>query len=170
MRDILIRHSKSTDVDAITKIYEGREAYSGTLQLPFPSGATWEKRIGTVPQGSHSLVAELDGEVVGQIGVDAMQNPRRKHVASIGMAVKDTHGGKGIGTKLMASAIDLADNWLNIRRVELTVYVDNDKAVALYKKFGFAIEGESIDYAFRNGRYVNVYHMARLHKAAHGAV
>lgn len=169
MQDILIRHSNSTDVDAITKIYESPEVYSGTLQTPFPSSATWEKRVVDLPKGVHSLVAELDNEIVGHIAVETVQNPRRKHVASIGIAVKNKHGGKGVGTKLMASAIDLTDNWLNISRVELTVFVDNDRAVALYRKFGFAIEGESVDYAFRNGRYVNIYHMARLRKPAHGA-
>ena len=58
--------------------------------------------------------------------------------------------------------LDLADNWLNIRRIELTVYSDNEAAVALYKKMGFVIEGEGKDFAFRNGRYVDAYYMARI--------
>jgi len=44
----------------------------------------------------------------------------------------------------------------------MTVYVDNESAIALYKKHGFGIEGESAAYAFRNGRYVNAYHMAKM--------
>ncbi|WP_346658261.1 hypothetical protein [Endozoicomonas sp. 4G] len=46
--------------------------------------------------------------------------------------------------------------------MELTVYIDNQAAIGLYKKFGFVIEGESVMYAFRNGEYVSAYHMARL--------
>lgn len=65
---------------------------------------------------------------------------------------------------MLSAAVDLADNWLNLKRLELTVYVDNDPAINLYKKFGFIIEGESALYAFRNGEYVSVYHMARLAK------
>jgi putative acetyltransferase len=162
MHDIVIRHSNEADIDSIRTIYEGPKAYSGTLQLPFPSAESWKKRLSNLPQGVYSLVAELGGELVGQIGLEAMQNPRRKHVATLGMAVKDSCQGQGVGTKLLTSAIDFAENWLDIRRVELTVYVDNDKAIALYKKLGFEIDGESIDYAFRNGRYINAYHMARL--------
>ena len=78
------------------------------------------------------------------------------------MAVKDDYQGKGVGNKLLSSAIDLAENWLNIQRLELTVYTDNDAAIALYKKNGFVIEGESSKFAFRNGDFVSVYHMARV--------
>ena len=166
MQEIAIRHSKETDIDSIQKIYEGPKAYSGTLQLPFPSVEKWKKRLSDLPQGLHSLVAEVDGAIVGQIGLETMQNPRRKHVATIGMAVKDAYQNQGVGTKLLSSAIDLAENWLNISRVELTVYVDNDGAIALYKKQGFKIEGELIAYAFRNGQYVNVYQMAKIREGA----
>jgi putative acetyltransferase len=50
---------------------------------------------------------------------------------------------------------------MNLTRLELTVFVDNERAVALYKKHGFEIEGELVDYAYRNGRYVTAYTMAR---------
>jgi putative acetyltransferase len=166
MQEIKIRHSTEADIESIQKVYEGHTAYAGTLQLPFPSLEKWKKRLSDLPQGLHSLVAEVEGAVVGQLGLETMQNPRRKHVAAIGMGVKDSHHGQGVGTKLLSSAIDLAENWLNISRVELTVYVDNDRAIALYKKHGFKIEGELIDYAFRNGRYVNVYQMAKIRGGA----
>lgn len=58
--------------------------------------------------------------------------------------------------------IDLADNWLNLYRLEMTVYTDNDKAIKLYQKFGFNIEGEAVNFAFRNGQFVNAYYMARI--------
>jgi putative acetyltransferase len=42
------------------------------------------------------------------------------------------------------------------------VYTDNGAGVALYKKFGFEVEGTHRRYAFRNGAYVDAYSMARL--------
>jgi L-phenylalanine/L-methionine N-acetyltransferase len=54
------------------------------------------------------------------------------------------------------------DNWLNLTRVELSVYTDNTAGVALYKKFGFEVEGTHRRYAFRNGQYVDAYSMARI--------
>ena len=49
-----------------------------------------------------------------------------------------------------------------IQRIELTVFTDNEPAIALYKKRSFCIEGESANYAFRGGQFVGVYHMARI--------
>jgi putative acetyltransferase len=162
MQEITIRHSNESDIESIKQIYEGPAAYSGTLQLPYPSVEKWKKRLSDLQQGIHSLVAEVEGAIVGQIALETMLNPRRKHAAMIAMAVKDSCHGQGVGSKLLGSAIDLAENWLNISRIELTVFVDNDRAIALYKNNGFKIEGELVDYAFRNGRYVNAYQMARV--------
>ena len=78
------------------------------------------------------------------------------------MGVKDNVQGQGVGSALLETAIDLADNWVNIKRIELNVYSYNDRAINLYKKFGFIIEGEAKSYAFRNGEYVDAYHMARI--------
>ena len=162
MHQITIRHSEEFDLDAVKRIYEGPKAIAGTLQVPFPSRETWRKRLCDLPVGMYSLVAEIDGEVVGQLGLETIQRPRRRHVGHVGVVVKDSHQGQGIGSALLAASIELAENWLNISRIELGVYVDNEAAIALYKKYGFKIEGEAIRDAFRNGEYVNVYHMARL--------
>ena len=58
--------------------------------------------------------------------------------------------------------MDLADNWLGLRRLELTVFVDNDTAIRLYERSGFVREGVLRAYAFRDGRFVDVLAMARL--------
>jgi putative acetyltransferase len=62
----------------------------------------------------------------------------------------------------MAAAIDLADNWYNLRRLELEVYTDNAAAIRLYQRFGFVIEGTHHSYAYREGAFVDAYSMARL--------
>ncbi len=62
----------------------------------------------------------------------------------------------------MEAALDLADNWLDLVRLELTVYADNAAGIALYEKFGFVIEGTQRLFAFRNGEYVDAYSMARI--------
>ena len=78
------------------------------------------------------------------------------------MAVRDDWQGKGVGSALMQAAMDLADNWLNLSRLELEVYTDNEPAIALYKKFDFIIEGTLKNFAFRDGQFVDVYTMAKL--------
>ncbi len=56
----------------------------------------------------------------------------------------------------------LCDNWLRVERIELTVFADNAPAIAVYKKYGFEIEGTGRRYALRNGEYVDAYYMARM--------
>ncbi|RQS31641.1 GNAT family N-acetyltransferase [Burkholderia sp. Bp8992] len=162
MTDITIRHSETHDVDAIRHIAAHPAVYSNTLQYPFPSLEKWQKRIENVHERGVSLVAEIDGTVVGHLGLQFEPNPRRRHAAGLGMMVDAARHGHGIGSRLLAAAIDLAENWLNLTRLELTVFTDNRAAIALYEKHGFQIEGESPGYALRDGVHASVYHMARV--------
>jgi L-phenylalanine/L-methionine N-acetyltransferase len=133
------------------------------MQLPLQSVEDVRKRFfSETREDLYHLVACVDEEVVGHLGLETFTRPRRRHVGEIGMAVRDDWQGKGIGSALMEAALDLADNWLNLIRLELTVYSDNAAGIALYEKFGFEIEGTHHRYAFRNGGYVDAYSMARI--------
>ncbi len=160
---VTVRPAESRDIPAIQQIYSCPNAQAGTLQLPLPSLALWEKRLSNLPDDVYCLVAEEDGKVVGQLGFETNRRARRRHVGEFGMAVHDDHVGKGVGRKLIATMLDIADNWLNLRRIELNVYCDNEAAIALYHKFGFEVEGRLVEYAFRNGQYVDAFQMARFH-------
>lgn len=160
--EIQVRRTEPSDAKSVKEIYECPNAFRGTLQLPHPSLDLWEKRLTHVPEHVYSYVALYQGEVIGNLGLEVCVNPRRRHVASLGMGVKDNFAGKGVGSALLQTAVDLCDNWINIKRLELTVYTDNEQAINLYKKFGFQIEGESAAFAFRDGEYVAAYHMARI--------
>jgi putative acetyltransferase len=123
----------------------------------------WRKRLSEPSEDLFSLVACVDGEVVGNLGLETNATRwRMRHTGRIGMAVRDDWQGKGVGSALMEAALDLADNWLNLTRIELHVYVDNAAGIALYEKFGFEIEGTHRRFAFRDGEYVDAYSMARL--------
>ncbi len=163
MANVSVRHAEPDDAQAIHRILCGPQATAGTLQLPLQSVEGVRKRFfSETPEGLYHLVACVDEEVVGHLGLETFTRPRRRHVGEIGMAVRDDWQGQGVGTALMEAALDLADNWLNLTRIELSVYTDNAAAVALYKKFGFEIEGTHRRYAFRNGEYVDAYSMARI--------
>ena len=159
--DITIRRLEPSDYEAIQKIFAGPKVVWGTLQLPYPSIEVWRKRLEETPDGQIRLVAMVAQEMAGQLDIYTSDRPRRKHAGQIGMAVRDDFQGQGVGSALMQTAVDIADNWLNILRLELEVYCDNEPAVRLYKKFGFEVEGTMKGYAFRAGEYVDVYTMAR---------
>ncbi len=160
--EITVRHAEPGDHEAISRVAAGPKAVAGTLQLPFPSAEAWRRRIAESPEGTRSLVACVDGEVVGNLGLEALNRPRVRHVGRIGMAVRDDWQGRGVGTALVRAALDIADNWLNLTRLDLRVYVDNAPAIALYERFGFVKEGTHRRFALRDGEYVDAHVMARL--------
>lgn len=162
MENLIIRRTEPKDAQGLQQLYAGIDAFSQTLQLPNPSVKNWESRLNNLPENVHLFVGILDDEIVGDISLIVNNRPRQRHIANLGMAVKAGHHGKGIGTAMLNNAIDLAENWINISRIELTVYTDNEKAINLYKKFGFVVEGEAKNYAFRNGEFVNAFYMARV--------
>jgi putative acetyltransferase len=163
MVDISVRHAEPNDAEAIHRILSGPRATSGTLQLPLQSVEVVRRRFLEIPEGLYHLVACAEGEVVGHLCLETLPNrPRRRHVGSLGMAVREDLQGRGVGTALMEAALDLADNWLGLTRVELFVYVDNTAGVTLYKKVGFEVEGTHRHYAFRDGQYAHAYSMARI--------
>jgi putative acetyltransferase len=137
---------------------------AGTLQLPWRSVEERRARLAERSPDAHRLVAEVDGRVVGTAALHVQGGPRRRHCGQIGMAVHDDFQGRGVGRALMAALVDLADNWLGLRRLELYVYVDNAAAIHLYEKFGFFVEGTARDFAFREGSYTDALAMARLRK------
>lgn len=159
--DILIRALEPGDLPDLTEAWNQPRAYAGTLQLPYTSLDARQKRNAANPANLTRLVAVIENKVIGAIGLDRFDN-RRSHVGQIGMAVHDDFAGRGAGTALLAAAIDLADNWLNLKRLELSVYVDNLRAISLYERFDFEREGLRRAYAWRAGAYVDSLSMARL--------
>lgn len=165
MTDIVIRRAEPSDAEGVASTFRSREASSGTLQNPYPSIAFWTERLNrnTSSQLNYILVALADGQVIGHAGLHGNENPRRAHAWYLGMSVHEDWHGRGVGRRLMEALIDLGDNWLGALRIELTVYCDNDRAIKLYRKFGFEVEGTHRAFALRDGQYIDSYAMARLH-------
>jgi ribosomal protein S18 acetylase RimI-like enzyme len=82
------------------------------------------------------LVAEVGGQVVGELGL----NLARYGVADLGMAVAPGWRGRGIGSALLAEAIDRAGK-AGAHKIALQVWPHNTAAIALYERFGFQREG-----------------------------
>jgi L-phenylalanine/L-methionine N-acetyltransferase len=161
--NLTLRRAEPDDYEAVCLNFEHEESFAGTLQTPFPSKEVWRKRLAELPEGDFMLVACADGRIVGNAGLNFTgKSPRRAHAMHLGMTVHKDFQGKGVGTALMQALVDLADKWLNVFRLELTVYTDNERAIALYRKFGFEIEGTHKAYGLRAGQYVDTYSMARV--------
>ena len=166
-RKTSIRRARPDDAAAIASLMDDPAVYPNLMQMPYASAEAQRTRIAdSLAPGKTDLllVAERDGKIVGSAGMHpATQALRRRHVVTIGLSVVADAQRQGVGTALMQALCDYADRWMGVLRIELCVYVDNAAAIALYRRFGFEMEGRYRAYAMRDGRYVDAFAMARLH-------
>jgi L-phenylalanine/L-methionine N-acetyltransferase len=170
-----IRQAEPDDHDGVRSTMVGPEGVRGTLQLPMPTHAMWRERMAAFDKGAVMLVAEVPGdiqpggaaptyEIVGHASLHPVGSSlRRRHAMGLGMSVRDEWQGHGIGSALLGALIERADRWMHVLRIELTVFVDNEAAIALYRRQGFVVEGTYRAYALRDGAFVDALAMARLH-------
>ena len=166
-KKISIRRAGADDAAALARLMDDPVVYANLMQMPYASEEVHRARIAdSLLPGKTDLllVAERDGKVVGSAGMHATGPAlRRRHAVVIGLSVVSAAQRQGVGSALMQALCDYADRWMGALRIELTVYVDNAAAIALYRKFGFETEGRHRGYALRDGRYVDAFAMARLH-------
>lgn len=163
-----LRRPRPADAEAFARMMEDPAVFSQLLQLPFPDAETWRSRLTqqatTQQSGELHLVAEVDGQVIASAGLNPVgPSLRRRHAMHLGISVSVPWQGRGVGSALMAALCDYADNWAGVLRIELGVYVDNERAQALYRRFGFEAEGVQRAHAMRDGQLVDTLMMARLH-------
>jgi putative acetyltransferase len=166
MSPITIRRTTPKDAAAMARIMGDPEVLPNLMQLPYTSTEIWEQRLteNDAPGKTHlSICAERDGVLVGSAGLHPVAAIRRRHVGQLGISVAREAQGQGVGKALMKALCDYADDWAQLLRIELTVFADNERAIALYRQFGFQHEGTLRAYALRKGAYVDTLAMARLH-------
>jgi RimJ/RimL family protein N-acetyltransferase len=86
-----------------------------------------------------TFVAAASGEIVGSLNVE----PSRFGFGEIGMAVAREWRGRGVGSALLAAAIEWSREH-NLHKLSLSVFPHNAAAIALYRKFGFVEEGRRV--------------------------
>jgi len=105
------------------------------------------------------LVAETADGLVGRLSVARDGHPASGHVADLGLMVAAAHRRRGIGTRLLAGAVDWARS-AGVRKLELHVFPHNEGAIALYESFGFRREGHRRGHYRRDGEDVDAVLMA----------
>ncbi len=163
MSEVTVRAFEMADWEDIAVLLLASNCRWGTLQMPYQSRDRIKYKLANPPPGVYELVAVINDEhkVVGFVSLRTFSD-RRSHVGQIGIFVHDDYQNQGIGSRLMTAIIDLAENWLNLKRLELTVNTDNPSAIHLYEKFGFEKEGTLRKNAFRDGAYIDAYTMAKV--------
>jgi len=160
---VKVRRSMVADAEALLALLSDPKVAPELHTLPYPSLDELRDRLSQSSSQGCVLVACCQDEILGMVALSFAADPRRRHAATLQwLAVSPGWQGLGIGDRLLQAALDMADHGCNLRRLELQVFSDNHRAIALYQKFGFAREGTLQQYACRDGQYCNVDMMARL--------
>jgi RimJ/RimL family protein N-acetyltransferase len=108
------------------------------------------------------FVALVDGGVVGWCDITLRPQPAFAHSGVLGIGVISEYRGQGVGRALLEATLQAAQA-RDIRRVELTVRVDNERAKRLYEICGFVVEGVCRRHMLVDGEFHDSYLMAHLH-------
>lgn len=139
-----LRRARPTDARALARLFaavrrEGRWLATPSNAVSEPSEAFY---IGEMirDESTLAIVAEADGEVVGNVLVSVEHSPVSAHIGTLSIAVAEGWRDVGIGTALVGAA----QAWTGERhlvKLALSVFPDNDRAVAVYEHTGFVREG-----------------------------
>ncbi|MEN3008175.1 GNAT family N-acetyltransferase [Pseudothermotoga sp.] len=106
------------------------------------------------------LVAEQGGQIVGMITLAGSAKRKVLHKAELGISVRKSHWGKGIGSALMSEALKIAKQ-KGFKKIQLEVMENNERAIKLYQKFGFEIEGRKKKAVCMDGKYLDLLVMGK---------
>lgn len=112
---------------------EGRDTYAPQKQCEL---------IQTYRQSPNSimLVAEVDDQIIGLANLAEFPGNRQKHIAELGIGMVEEYWGYGIGTIILQSLLEFAQN-SGLEMITLEVVDQNQRAIALYERFGFKTVG-----------------------------
>jgi RimJ/RimL family protein N-acetyltransferase len=144
---VIIREVRKSDANNLIKYLDKVSCESDFLTFGLGefgmSLEEEEKFIESVLKKENHLfiVAEVNDEIVGTLSFAAGSRKRVAHVGEFGMSVVKEYWAKGIGTKLITYLLTWSKDSGNIKKINLRVRSDNERAIGLYKKMGFEEEG-----------------------------
>ncbi len=165
--EITIRPARPSDARYLAA-FDKRLARESDIDIPIATDEVHTaedyedriRRIGTPPNTTY-LVAIAQGTIIGTLSCYSGRLKAFTHAVTLGVSVDKDWRGKGIGTKLMNSAIDWA-RAQQLKRIELRVYARNEGAIRLYKQLGFEVEGTLRKAIKHNDEYLDELVMALL--------
>ena len=164
---VIIREAVPKDaaelVKFVTTLLEGSESFLEMAKGEFTlTVGEEEKFIQDCRKSENSIfiVAEKSGEIIGSLICVGSERIRIKHNTVLGMSVMEKYRNQGIGSQLLEYVITWAKKTKIVKRIELHVFKTNVRAIHLYRKYGFKIEGEKQNALKVNDKYINEYIMA----------
>lgn len=169
MPDYLIRDAHPDDAEAMLVHIRAinAEPNNGIIRGPGEEPTLEEERhilagFAAADNAVMKIAVTPSGEVIGMAGFQGGKRRAVRHAGGIGISVSQAWREQGVGTALMQQLIAWARATGIIQRMELEVNVENERALHVYRKLGFQIEGRKQAALYKEGRYLDNYVMALL--------
>lgn len=162
-RPLLLRSAEESDAEAYLAYYHAAHSETDFLTT-YPDESRHDaedmaRRLAQAKDSADSveICAFADGQLVGSAGVNMVRNrDKTRHRAQFGISVVRQFWGVGIGQALTQAAIDMARQ-MGYLQLELEVVAENEAAIHLYEKLGFAEFGRNpLAFRTRQGRWQEV--------------
>ena len=148
--------------DLLELFNEERFVRYASARGPFGSAAELEAWLSGISCAKrYETVAALAGRTIGFAGLYVMGDGL-EHTGWVLIGVREAYQARGVGTRLLQTLLGAASVVFALRRVQLTVFGDNDPAIKLYRRFGFEIEGRHREFIRRGDGFIDGYTMARM--------
>jgi len=166
---IVIRPARPDDAEDLIAFVQRLSGEPG-IDLPFAPGeftvtVEVERRLldeYASARNSAIYIAEINGILVGALTCNGGHKLCTQHAVTLSISIHEDWRDCGIGTMLMTQAIAWAKATGGVTRIELSVSAHNARAIHLYAKFGFEIEGERRRAIYQDGQYIDELLMGLL--------
>jgi RimJ/RimL family protein N-acetyltransferase len=99
------------------------------------------------------LLAFVDGNLAGILSFSASSRPRIRHTGELAITVLQAYWGLGVASAVLDALLEWANDGGVIKKINLWVRTDNQRALALHERKGFEIEGTVRKEIFVDGIY-----------------
>lgn len=168
MSQIIYRRAQESDAKKIVDFYNyvgGETSYLSFEKDEYPMNVTeQEEELRSLESKKASIMLlAMDGEdITGIATINSSAKIKERHDGELGIVVAKKYQGQGIGTELIRQLIEWAKGNGVTTRISLDTRADNVKAVELYMKFGFVVEGCRRNSTLLDGKYYDLYVMGMM--------
>lgn len=158
---MLIRPFAPSDLASFHRTLDGvarERRYLALLEAP-PIGDTERYLRSALEHGAIHLVVEDDGRIVGWCDITPRHQPGSSHIGHLGMGLLRQYRGRGIGYRILDATVREAFA-KGLTRIDLEVFSSNQPAMALYRRYGFTIEGRRRKARYVDGMWDDIFLMA----------
>ena len=164
-RSGVVRVARPRDAKACLEIvWEATQERPRTLMTSpeeFWTPRLWRKHRRDWSADGVWLVAEIEGQVVANLGCERGRRPRERHLCEFGVTVGRAHRGIGVGRALL-EAVEVWAREVGVEKIILRVFDTNARARALYEKMGYFSEGLERRAVKFPDEYIDAIRMAKF--------